>query len=144
MTCPHTHTESLGIRCFMGPVAREQNPAAHGGVCEGEECLSCGARRSANVNGSHVERAPWGLSREQRRCEAVRLETEAARLVAAIPALRAGNLAVQVDGEGCLVMVGGDQREHRRLAATLPPNWLAAARRGRRAVQAAQAAREAI
>ena len=43
---------------FTGAVTWPAKPAAHGGVCYVEHC-ACGAWRAANVNGVHVERAPW-------------------------------------------------------------------------------------
>lgn len=47
-------------RPFVGPVVRDQNRAAHGGVCVVETCR-CGARRATNVNGSHQEEGAWHL-----------------------------------------------------------------------------------
>jgi hypothetical protein len=44
---------------FSGPVSRDENRAAHGGVCHTEVCSRCGARRRVNVNGLHVEYGPW-------------------------------------------------------------------------------------
>lgn len=44
---------------FSGCVAPHNcNPASHGGVVDLEEC-SCGATRSLNINGSHIERGSW-------------------------------------------------------------------------------------
>lgn len=46
-------------RCFSGPVSRDENRAAHGNISYDERCR-CGAVRSVNVNGLHVETGPWG------------------------------------------------------------------------------------
>lgn len=47
---------------YSGPVVtRDQNPGAHGNVCVVETC-ACGAVRSVNVNGRHVESGEWGES----------------------------------------------------------------------------------
>lgn len=58
---PHKHRPVKGLtetRCFLGPVAWPENPAAHGNVTEWQTCR-CGATRAVNVNGLHVERGPW-------------------------------------------------------------------------------------
>lgn len=49
-------------RCFSGPVARgeDQNPAAHGNICDEEMCR-CGARRKVLINGRHTETGDWGV-----------------------------------------------------------------------------------
>ncbi len=44
---------------FFGPVSGKQNPKAHGGYSAVEHC-SCGAKRTVNINGKHVERGSWG------------------------------------------------------------------------------------
>jgi len=43
---------------FTGPVASDENRAAHGGICRIEYCC-CGATRRTNINGSHVEQGDW-------------------------------------------------------------------------------------
>ena len=45
-------------RCYTGPVSRNENPLAHGCICEIEVC-DCGAERRANVNGCYVEQGSW-------------------------------------------------------------------------------------
>lgn len=55
---PKNRRESRTIG-YAGPVAKQENPAAHGGICNHETCLVCGAARATNINGSHVERGPW-------------------------------------------------------------------------------------
>ena len=45
-------------RCFTGPVSRQQNQAAHGGITRTETCR-CGATRRVNVNGRHEEAGDW-------------------------------------------------------------------------------------
>src|SRR5690606_29179644 len=67
--CSHDRSCIIDTRCFVGPVSDEENPAAHGGITETDECVICGARRAANVNGRHVELGPWGPSRAQREAE---------------------------------------------------------------------------
>lgn len=59
-TRPHIHRAWGESRTepFFGPVGRDENPAAHGGVCEVETCR-CGATRRTNVNQQHVERGQW-------------------------------------------------------------------------------------
>ncbi len=56
----HRHTvASFIVRGFSGPIAyARENRAAHGGSTRHEAC-ACGARRSVNVNGLHVEAGPW-------------------------------------------------------------------------------------
>jgi len=60
-TCAHARLREISTTCYFGPVATgdKENPAAHGGVCVCDECLQCGARRSVNVNGKHVEYGGW-------------------------------------------------------------------------------------
>ena len=43
---------------FAGPVSREQNPVAHGGVCTIDTCR-CGAQRKTNHNAGQIERGSW-------------------------------------------------------------------------------------
>lgn len=45
-------------RCYTGPVSRDENPAAHGGICQIETCR-CGAERQTNINGRHIEQGRW-------------------------------------------------------------------------------------
>jgi hypothetical protein len=55
----HKHKAVRTIRrCFFGGVADRENRAAHGGICEISTCR-CGATRSTNVNGPHIERGKW-------------------------------------------------------------------------------------
>ena len=65
--CEHAHTVDVSERCYTGSVAGgDENRAAHGGICVEVECSRCGARRSENRNGGHIECGPWGPSRSQR------------------------------------------------------------------------------
>ena len=61
-------------RCFFGPVAvapyTDENRAAHGGITCIEECRACGARRTVNRNGWHMEYSPWGETRATRQAQA--------------------------------------------------------------------------
>jgi hypothetical protein len=55
----HTHTVITTVtRPFAGPVSRNENPAAHGGVTVHETCADGYVRRE-NVNGLHVEEGSW-------------------------------------------------------------------------------------
>ena len=55
----HRHTVSESrTTCFFGPVSRDENPAAHGGITEHQTC-ACGSTRSVNINGRHVECGAW-------------------------------------------------------------------------------------
>jgi hypothetical protein len=77
MTCKHSRTTCGANRCYTGGVAvhpyTDENSAAHGGVTYAEECDQCGARRSVNANGCHVEVSPWGETRAARRAEVDRV-----------------------------------------------------------------------
>ena len=79
----HSYYREGRTRCFSGAVSRrEENPAAHGGVCM-EELCACGAVRSVNVNGRHREIGEWGPSQKQRfesaRAELAKAQGNAAR-----------------------------------------------------------------
>lgn len=57
----HRHRPAKGKtieRCYGGPVAERENPAAHGNIVVIDECR-CGAHRATNVNGRHIERSEW-------------------------------------------------------------------------------------
>jgi len=59
MKAQHQHRAAeTRTRCFAGPVAFPENPAAHGNVVVISRCR-CGAERRENVNGRHLERGPW-------------------------------------------------------------------------------------
>lgn len=60
MNTKHKHrvvreSEPYGYR---GSVSRDENRAAHGGICVTQYC-SCGAERRENSNGRHVETGVW-------------------------------------------------------------------------------------
>lgn len=58
--CPEHRPEfSSEARRFTGPVGRDENPIAHGGITLVELCR-CGAVRQSNQNGLHREVSPWG------------------------------------------------------------------------------------
>lgn len=71
--CSHAEQRLIATWPYAGGVAvhpyTEENPAAHGGVCDVHECLACGARRRRNVNGRHSEVSPWGRTRAVRQAE---------------------------------------------------------------------------
>ncbi len=54
----HVVASESGPWPFAGAVARQQVPAAHGGVVMVETC-GCGARRQVAVNGVHREVGAW-------------------------------------------------------------------------------------
>jgi hypothetical protein len=45
-------------RGYIGPVSRNENKAAHGGICLVETC-GCGATRMTNINQKHNEQGNW-------------------------------------------------------------------------------------
>lgn len=122
--CTHSGDRVVQTHCFGGPVSRNANPAAHGNICDTEECWTCGARREVNLNGRHVEVGPWGLSRR------ARIEAAKAAVASApIPApLVCGELEASVDDDGCVLLTGPHQDGDER---TLPASWLDAAKRRR-------------
>lgn len=94
----HTHDASKVVseRVFTAPVAwpaRDQNPAAHGGVEFAEEC-TCGAQRKRLVNGRHEEVGPWGPSLAERKA-AARRDAEGV-LEGASEGVQIGDVLVQV------------------------------------------------
>jgi len=66
MSCTHKSYTSGREHCFRGPVAQgdNQNQMAHGGISYIETCSSCGAKRSVNQNGLHVEEGSWDSDSE--------------------------------------------------------------------------------
>lgn len=140
MTCTHPETRTIATRGYTGSVSRAENRAAHGGTCDIDECVRCGARRNVNVNGNHMEAGPWGPSREERRQVAAARRRLADRLVDALPALyiRGGGLETETrlarDGR---IETSVDIDRH-----PLPAAWLDAAREARQAVIEAERAEE--
>lgn len=59
INCQHATTEVLATVPFSGAVSYTENPAAHGGVRVTVRCTKCGALRSENRNGKHVEASNW-------------------------------------------------------------------------------------
>lgn len=58
--CGHVRVKTVDYG-FTGPVSKNENRAAHGGICEVATCEHCGAEKSVNVNGWHVEEGEWDL-----------------------------------------------------------------------------------
>lgn len=58
-SCPGHLAVSERTVCYTGSVSRNENRAAHGGVCHIETC-ECGATRRTNSNGRHEEVGEWG------------------------------------------------------------------------------------
>jgi hypothetical protein len=68
----HKHTASkTDTRGYTGSVSRDENRAAHGGVCEVETC-ACGYTRRTNVNGRHVEQGNWEPGADHRNAWKIR------------------------------------------------------------------------
>lgn len=132
-------TRIVGERCFVGPVSREENRAAHGNITLLEE-RDDGARRSVNVNGIHVEVGTWGPTREQREALAARALKEARDLVAEIPQVSmvhsdGREISVWVDADGFLVADGAlHTREEALSVIRSIPGLLELAKQARRAV----------
>ena len=62
----HEHlAHFVSERAFFEAVSRNENRAAHGGVCIVETC-SCGATRMTNRNGRHQEVGAWKLGKDVR------------------------------------------------------------------------------
>jgi len=58
MKCEHKNTRTR-TTCFLCCVSPEDcNEAAHGNIQEIEIC-DCGAERTTNINGCHVETSEW-------------------------------------------------------------------------------------
>ena len=67
-TCTHATYHVRRVTAFSGPsLGPNECRAAHGGQTEHQECADCGARRSANFNGRHVEFGHWEGSTAERR-----------------------------------------------------------------------------
>lgn len=62
--CDHAPAHVSDAWGFVGPVARDENRAAHGGVRFADTCR-CGAVRARNVNGWHEEIGPWGIDSDR-------------------------------------------------------------------------------
>jgi len=145
--CSHKHTFEARTRGFTGPVSDSENKAAHGCVCITVECRDCGARREENRNWLHVERGPWGPSRDERRAKVEQLQRRLPPIPPTVTLIRAdGETATLTpDGEGMLFVSSSaevSQREHCSLVGLYPHLDALIARR--RAVMALQAEERAI
>lgn|GEM_PF-4934588 len=100
-------------RPFTGAVgpSLEQNPAAHGGVCEIQIC-SCGAHRSVNLNGAHEEVGEWDLPHERVNVQAVAATPAMCRqyLVDAAGSTRGREVIEEMLGESASALI---ERPHR-------------------------------
>ena len=172
MTTTKTHTpitagtiRIIRERCFAGEVARRAdydigerwsadytgwNPAAHGGITVTEEDSGAGRRRDVNINGCHIEVGPWGPTRTQRQAHADRLRRDIPAPPSPIQ-LTLGELSVvaSVDGDGMLLLTPDFQRglsraEEDDICASLPSDWLEAAKAVRAATLAWQRAAEDV
>lgn len=151
--CAHLHSTVIGERGYNGSVATHadhENRAAHGWLTFRVQCSACGARRSENHNGAHVEYGPWGAPRAARKARADIAAREAAALLAAVPPLRLslpGGRAVDVslDRDG-LIDVGTDEQLQREVTAALlaEGEWIELAQRARAAVTQARELRRAV
>lgn len=119
----HTHAvvTSIRERAFSHPVARDENPAAHGWITRTEEC-ACGARREVNVNQAHREEGPWGPTRDERRAAARRLVEEAQSEVR-IDVAGSSPIRVKVeamDRDSVKVWINGEPRFYSRPDFVVP------------------------
>lgn len=109
MDCKHTTTITLRTTCYTGPVRRDENPAAHGGICITEECCKCGARRQVNLNGQHMEEGGWGDTRTTRLAKAQAARAKARQAIGQIKPVTVQDahgrrVEVRVDDEGLLAL----------------------------------------
>jgi hypothetical protein len=103
MNCQHTET-STRIMPFFGPVSRDENPSAHGGVCIVETC-ACGSMRKMNLNNGHREAGSWFVDpkHEERAVLRRSLDTARARLAAiahATPTTTVDGVRVRITEDG--------------------------------------------
>jgi len=59
--CKHTNHKSEDWG-YTGPVwtdPEEENRYAHGGICQVDTCLDCGAKCYTNMNGGSTETSGW-------------------------------------------------------------------------------------
>jgi len=144
MDCSHEKTREIEITGYSCSVSRDENRAAHGGVCVSEECVRCGARRRRNVNGRHVEIGAWGEPRSVRGRAVAQAEAAVRAMIASRPnpaRLRSstgGTAHVSIDRAGYLC-VNGDES-----ALDAVPALVAYARELRLAVLHAEQLRDEV
>jgi len=92
-------------RPYTGAVSRDENPAAHGGVCEHQRC-TCGAVRYVNLNGRHREVGDWDLPHDRVNVQAIAATPEMCRqyLVDAAGSARGREIIEEILG-GCACAV---------------------------------------
>ena len=136
--CSHEKTRERYTVGFCGAVSvwpqTDSNPAAHGNITVSVECVRCGARRSENINGHHIEVSPWRGSRAEREAtiRAAREALAKMRRPDRITLTRGRETAhVWVDAAGDLVSDADDS-----VMQALPEDFLLAAQAYRRAVVA--------
>lgn len=102
---------STKTRGFSGPVTRDENPRAHGNVCEIERC-SCGAERRVNVNGMHVEEGDWDLPHERVNVQAVAATPDQCRryLVDAAGSTRGAEIIAELLGNSAEAVIRAPHR----------------------------------
>lgn len=151
MNCTHTETKDVATRAFRGSVSRDENPAAHGGVCVDVECTGCGAHRSENRNAGHIEVSPWGATREERRTEARRAAERVLEILEHRPksctvSCDGTTVRVAIDEDGTLVLRAerGDFKASDEVAIIKASGLLPYARGLREAVLTAEGLRAAI
>jgi hypothetical protein len=158
VNCLHERVVETRTRGYAGPVSREENRAAHGGVCITERCRECGAERSCNVNGRHHEAGPWGptLAERQGAARAARAAVPAPPPPLCIDGPGYTRTRIFVDDEGMIVCITdpGTVRarlfvddkgvrvcdDSRAVMLPFPEGWLSAALAVRTAVLVALAA----
>ena len=148
--CQHEVVHERSESCYRGSVSiHDENPRAHGGVRVEVECAACGARRSENRNGKHVEIGGWGSTREERADEsrsATARVNEVRRIVSGRTATirRGGDVVhVVIAADGYLLCSGSVDASEHVAALRACPALVADARALREAIAAAQVAAEA-
>jgi len=132
--CRHVAWSEGDVYGFAGPIfGAEEDRRAHGGVSWTDTCRGCGARRGVNANQGWREEGPGGPSRSEREGDAARREAAAREAVASVPPLQTASL----DSEGYVITSS-------KTLDDLPASWVEAAKRARRAVLVATAARRNV
>lgn len=60
--CKHPTSTVERDEAFSGPVADQENRAAHGGITLTRRCLHCGRVQKININGKHYEFVDWHVN----------------------------------------------------------------------------------
>jgi hypothetical protein len=98
---------------FFGAVSKDQNPLAHGNVCEKETCTKCGKIRLTNINGLHLEVGEWHVDE---RAEALANARKAlglarnrmAEVSESMPVIKMNQCSVYIASDGYIQVSSGD------------------------------------